>query len=77
MEKASFTAADLARLLHAAGADPLAANVDWVAGHARWVAWKLARWEAAVPRLTGRLLAAPVVLDQLAHRRVTPAPSAM
>ena len=68
--EASFTAARLAQLLHGMGADPSAASVDWIAEHARWVVWKLARWEAAVPRLAGRLLTVPVVLDQLAHRCV-------
>jgi len=70
VEKASFTAAHLAQLLHGMGADPLAASADWVADHARWVVWKLARWEAAIPHLAGRLLTVPVVLDQLAHRCV-------
>ena len=69
-EEVCLTPADLARLLHGAGADPSAASADWVAGHARWVVWKLARWEAAVPRLAGRLLTVPAVLDQLAHRSV-------
>ena len=67
-EEASFTTADLARMLQSAGADPEAANADWVAGHARLVLWKLARYEAVLPRLAGRLLTVPVVLDQLAHR---------
>ncbi len=67
---ASFTAARLAQLLHGMGADPSAASTDWVADHARWVVWKLARWEVAVLRLAGRLLTVPVVLDQLAHRCV-------
>ena len=70
MGKARFTAGHLAQLLHGMGADPSAASADWVADHARWVVWKLARWEAAVPRLAGRLLAVPVLLDQLAHRCV-------
>ena len=68
--EAGFTAADLAKLLHSAGADPSAASADWVAGHVRWLVWKLARWETALPRLAGRLLTVPVVLDQLAHRSV-------
>ncbi len=67
-EGVSVTVADLAQMLHSMGTDPAAASAEWVAGHTRWVVWKLTRWEAALPRLAGRLLTVPVVLDQLAHR---------
>ncbi len=62
-------AAEFGALLHAAGAEPRYASGAWVQNHFRWIAWKLASYERQHPAcLAGRMLSAPVVLDQLLYR---------
>ena len=57
------------RALHAAGALPCYATPAWAENAFRWVVWKLARVElAAGPAAAGRLLTAPVALDELRYR---------
>lgn len=63
--------AEFAELLHAAGADHQYASAGWVGNHYRWVVWKLACYERQFPNhLAGRMLTAPVILDQLKYRCV-------
>ena len=65
-----LSAESFGALLLAAGAEARYATPAWVANHFRWVAWKLACYERAHPRcLAGRMLTAPIVLDQLLYRR--------
>ncbi|KAK9824814.1 hypothetical protein WJX81_000970 [Elliptochloris bilobata] len=61
-------AAEFAALLVGAGADARWATLAWTANHLRWVVWKLAALERRYPRLVGRALTAPMVLDQLKYR---------
>ena len=69
--QALLGAADMAGLLRAAGGEERFATAAWVANHHRWVVWKLACCERQHPaRLAGRLLTAPVILDQLKYRSV-------
>lgn len=61
--------ADFMALLHAAGAESQFTSLVWVTNHYRWIVWKLACYEHHCPQqFAGRMLTAPIVLDQLKYR---------
>jgi len=63
-----LSAAAVEKLLREAGADPALATAEWAAHHLAMVTWKCARHERSHPPLRGRLLTAPIIVDQLLRR---------